>query len=79
MNIRSLATVALVAVPLCQPFAGPAGAQSQGGLTLAQVEQKYFNMSPVHIKKCDYNGDGLYSRGELNCVSGIYRAMYLDR
>jgi hypothetical protein len=77
MKSRSLAALALVAAAPFQPL--PALAQSQGGLTLAQVESRYFNMSPVHIRKCDYNGDGLYSRSELNCVSGIYRAMYLDR
>jgi hypothetical protein len=79
MKTRVLATVTLVAAALCPPFALPASAQSQGGLTLAQVQQKYFNMSPVHIRKCDYDGNGLYTRGEMNCVAGIYRAMYLDR
>lgn len=77
MKYRSVAALALLAAPLLQP--PPALAQSEGGLTLAQVQSRYFNMSPVHIRKCDYDGDGLYSRGELNCVSGIYQAMYLDR
>jgi hypothetical protein len=79
MTVRSLAAVTLVALPLLQPLAPPAFAQSQGGLTLAQVQQRYFNMSPVHIRKCDYDGNGLYDRSEMNCVSGIYRAMYVDR
>ena len=50
-----------------------------GGLTLDQVERKYPRMSPVHIQKCDHDGDGIYTRTELLCVSGIYQAMYLDR
>jgi len=77
MTVRSLAALALVALPLMQPAA--AQTSNSGGLTLAQVQSRYYNMNAVHIKKCDYNGDGLYSRGEMNCVSGIYRAMYLDR
>ena len=31
-------------------------------------------MSPVHIEKCDHDGDGIYTRTELLCVSGIYQA-----
>jgi hypothetical protein len=77
MTVRSLAALALVALPLMQPAA--AQTSNSGGLTLAQVQSRYYNMNAVHIKKCDYNGDGLYTRGEMNCVSGIYRAMYLDR
>jgi len=77
MTVRSLAALALVALPLMQPAAAQTG--NSGGLTLAQVQSRYYNMNAVHIKKCDYNGDGLYTRGEMNCVSGIYRAMYLDR
>ena len=59
-------------------LAVPALAQT-GGLTLDQVERKYPRMSPVHIQKCDHDGDGIYTRTELLCVSGIYQAMYLDR
>ncbi len=36
-------------------------------------------MSPVHIEKCDRNGDEIYTRIEMQCVAGIYQAMYLDR
>ena len=59
-------------------LAVPALAQTSG-LTLDQVERKYPRMSPVHIKKCDHDGNGIYTRTELLCVSGIYQQMYLDR
>jgi hypothetical protein len=78
MTARPLAAALLLAVPLVQPLAPAAFAQSSG-LTLAQVEQKYPRMSPVHIEKCDRDGDGLYTRSEMHCVAGIYQAMYLDR
>jgi hypothetical protein len=68
---------ALAAAALLQALPAPAAAQ-QGGLTLAQVERKYRNMSPVHILKCDRNGDELFTRTELLCVSSIYDVMYLD-
>jgi hypothetical protein len=69
--------IAAMALLLATPLA-PAFAQSGGGLTLAQVERKYTNMSPVHIEKCDRNGDEIYTNAEMQCVAGIYRAMYLD-
>ena len=59
-------------------LAVPALAQTSG-LTLDQVERKYPRMSPVHIEKCDHDGNGIYTRTELLCVSGIYQQMYLDR
>ena len=49
------------------------------GLTLEQVERKYPRMSYVHINKCDYDGNGTFTRTEMLCVSGIYQQMYLDR
>ena len=54
----------------------PAFAQE---LTLAQVERKYRGMAEVHILKCDRNGNEMFTRTELLCVSGIYQQMYLDR
>jgi hypothetical protein len=48
-------------------------------LTLAQVERKYRGMAEVHILKCDYDGNRLFTRTEMLCVSGIYQQMYLDR
>jgi hypothetical protein len=68
----------LLAIPLVQPLAPAAFAQSSG-LTFAQVERKYPRMSPVHIEKCDHDGDGLYTRSEMLCVSSIYQAMYIER
>lgn len=79
MKTHSVAALLMVAALLVQPFAGPAFAQSGGALTLSQVERKYPKMSPIHIEKCDRGGNGLYDGSEMNCVSGIYRAMYQDR
>ena len=76
MTSRILA-ILILAVPLAQSLAPMALAQA-AGLTLDQVEHKYPRMSPVHIRKCDYDGDGIYTRSELLCVSGIYQQMYLS-
>jgi hypothetical protein len=70
---RTLFALLFLSLPLA-----PALAQT-AGLTLAQVERKYPRMSPVHIKKCDHDGNGIYTRIEMLCVSGIYQQMYLDR
>jgi hypothetical protein len=56
----------------------PALAQ-QGTMTLEQIERRYPDMSPVHIAKCDYDGDGQFTRTEQLCVAGIYQQMYRDR
>jgi hypothetical protein len=53
----------------------PAAAQD-APTTLQQLERKYPQMSPVHIKKCDKDDDGLYTRTETLCVASIYRTMY---
>ncbi len=78
MTLRSLAAALVLAIPLVQPLAPAAFAQSSG-LSLTQVEQKYPRMSPVHIKKCDRDGDGIYTRSEMLCVQSIYQAMYIDK
>jgi hypothetical protein len=67
--LLSLAIVALATVARAQ----------QSTLTLDQIERKYRGMSPVHINKCDYDGDGLFTRTEQLCVAGIYQQMYVDR
>ena len=72
--IRRVLATLLLALPL----APAAFAQAQG-LTLEQVERKYPRMSYVHINKCDYDGNGIFTRTEMLCVSGIYQQMYLDR
>jgi hypothetical protein len=69
--------VSLTTLLLLAPLAGPLLAQEQG-LTLAQVERKYRQMNEVHILKCDYDGNELFTRTEMLCVSGIYQQMYLD-
>jgi hypothetical protein len=68
---------ALAALLAAAPAAA-ALAQAQG-LTLEQVERKYPRMSYIHINKCDYDGNGIFTRTEMLCVSGIYQQMYLDR
>ena len=59
-------------------IAMPAAAQ-QSTLSLDQIEREYRGMSPVHINKCDHDGDGLFTRAEQLCVAGIYQQMYVDR
>jgi hypothetical protein len=54
-------------------------ALGQAPMTLEQLERKYRNMSPVHIEKCDYDRDGVFTKTEQLCVAGIYQQMYLDR
>jgi hypothetical protein len=74
------AALAAVLAALLLPAALPAPVAAQGsGLTLDQVQRKYRKMNEVHIVKCDRNGDGLFTRSEMLCVSSIYQAMYLDR
>lgn len=68
----SLFSLAVVAIALA---ASAALAQS-GTLTLQQLERKYPHMSPVHIEKCDHDGDGVYNRSEQLCVSSIYSTLY---
>jgi hypothetical protein len=74
--MRALVTASLIAASLA-PFAA-ALAQEQV-MTLAQVERRYRTMNEVHILKCDYDGDQLFTRTEMICVSNIYRALYVDR
>lgn len=58
---------------------GPGLAMAQdAGLTFAQVKSEYRQMSPVHIAKCDHDGNGVYTRTEMLCVSSIYQQFYLD-
>ena len=71
--MRTLAFVLVVA-----GLALPALAQ-QAALSLQQVERKYPRMSIVHIEKCDYDGDGSFTRTEQICVANLYRAMYVGR
>jgi hypothetical protein len=70
--------LAALAAALLQGLPPAPAAAQEGGLTLAQVERKYRNMNEVHISKCDKNGDELFTRTEMLCVSSIYQAMYLD-
>lgn len=69
----------LLALSLVFLVAAPVSAQPAGTLTLAQVERKYRGMKTVHIEKCDYDHDDLFTRSEQLCLAGIYQQMYLDR
>ena len=81
MRLRLLAPVLVVLIAAPAPL--PVSAQAPGGdptaLTIEQVQRRFRRMSPVHILKCDYNGDNLIERKEYPCVEGIYRVMYVDR
>jgi len=57
--------------------AGPAAAQTSGA-TLEQVQQRFRGMSEIHIAKCDHDGNGLYTRGEIACVRSLYLATVVD-
>jgi hypothetical protein len=61
---------------LLATFAVAPIAAQEVGYSLDQVESMYPPMKPVHIKKCDRNGDNLYTKSEMLCVQGIYQAMY---
>lgn len=80
MTRNAALTIFAAAVAVTAPSLAPvaAVAQGSGGLTLQQMERKYPRMSPVHIAKCDFHGDGVYDRGEQACVSSIYSTMYLN-
>jgi len=75
--------IAAVAVLLSAPAPAPVSAQAAGGdpsaLTVEQVQERFRRMSPIHILKCDYNGDNLIERKEYPCVQGIYQVMYVER
>jgi hypothetical protein len=74
LSLPNLAIAASAAVVV----ALPALAQ-QSTLSLEQIERKYRRMSIVHIEKCDYDGNGQFTKTEQLCVAGIYQAMYLDK
>ena len=76
--MRKSLTIGLFAASLVLPPAAAVQAQSQGGYSLGQVESMYPRMKPVHIEKCDRNGDGLYTKSEMLCVQSIYHAMYIE-
>ena len=35
-------------------------------------------MNEVHILKCDYDGNRIFTGTEMLCVQSIYRSFYLD-
>lgn len=80
--MRTFLIAATISAMVFGTTAPPAGAQYAGtqaaGLTFDQVQRKYRRMSPVFITKCDRNGDGIYTNAEMQCVAGIYQAMYLE-
>jgi hypothetical protein len=75
MQMKTLTTMLLAA---SAALTLPATAQTQAGLTLAQVEARYPRMNTVHIEKCNRDGDNIYTRTEMLCVQSIYQAMYID-
>ena len=76
--MRPLLAALLVAILLALPAPPPATAQA-AGFTLDEVQRKYRKMNDVHILKCDRDGDLIFTRTEMLCVSSIYQVMYLDR
>lgn len=76
--MKTFLLAAAVAALAFEAGALPAAAQA-AGLTFEQVQRKYRKMSPVFIAKCDHDGNGVFTNAELQCVSGIYSAMYLEK
>jgi hypothetical protein len=74
LSLPNLAIAASAAVVVALPAVAQQSTQS-----LEQIERKYRRMSIVHIEKCDYDGNGQFTKTEQLCVAGIYQAMYLDR
>lgn len=70
--LRHALVMLLVAAPVL------AFAQAEG-LTLQEVKRKYPKMNVVHINKCDYDGNEIFTKTEMLCVAGIYQQMYIDR
>jgi hypothetical protein len=74
--IRRASLISIATALAATGFAsGPVLAQS-GTLTLQQLEREYPDMSPVHIRKCDPSGAGVYDHTAQLCVASIYRTMY---
>lgn len=72
------ANLIVLAAIIAASGAGVALAEAKT-LTLAEVEREYPRMNPIHIEKCDRDGDGLYNQAEQVCVGSIYRQMYENR
>jgi hypothetical protein len=73
--VKLIHRVGVVALSSALVFSTAAAGQGPA-LTLQAVKRKYPGMSEIHIEKCDKNGDGLYERAELDCVSSIYSTIY---
>ena len=41
--------------------------------SLQRIEARYPRLSPVHIAKCDRDGDGSFTRAERACIGGLPR------
>ena len=52
---------------------------AEADLPYEKVLRKYRGMSPVFVRKCDRDGDSLYTNVEMQCVAGIYQAMYISK
>ena len=75
IEVKHINLVGVAALSSALVFSTAAAGQGPAQ-TLESLKRKYPGMSEVHIKKCDKNGDGLYERGELDCVSSLYSAIY---
>lgn len=40
--------------------------------SLQRIEARYPRLSPVHIAKCDRDGDGSFTRAERACIGGLH-------
>jgi hypothetical protein len=79
LSLCAIAAAVLLAVPAPAPVLAQAAGGDPDALTVKQVQQRFRRMSPIHILKCDYNGDNLIEHKEFPCVQSIYQVMYVDR
>ena len=71
--------LATVVAALGLPLAALPSLAQTAGNPYEKVLRKYRGMSPVFVRKCDRDGDSLYTNVEMQCVAGIYQAMYISK
>ena len=79
LRLAAATATILLAAPAPAPVLAQAAGSDPTALTVKQVQQRFRRMSPIHILKCDYNGDNLIERKEYPCVQSIYQVMYVER
>ncbi|HMQ95073.1 MAG TPA: hypothetical protein PKA33_17650 [Amaricoccus sp.] len=79
LRLPVLVAAVLLGAQCPAPLSAQAAGSDPSALTVKQVQQRFRRMSPVHILKCDHNGDKLIESKEYPCVQSIYQVMYVER